>query len=103
MTDDLEALRRRLKAALPHRIAAAAEGYDQFTADPPGLDAKSFAAHHAACKSALAHIELLIKLARWASGELAQTQPEGDEELESLLAEARAALAQDETQDEDAS
>lgn len=28
--------------------------------------AKDFAAHHAACKAAIAHIELLLKFARWA-------------------------------------
>ncbi len=102
MTDDLDTLRRRLKQALPMRIAAAASGYDQFTAEPPGLDAKTFAAHHAACKSALAHIELLIKLARWAAGEIPSPAGESEESLDALLAEARAALAEDETEEEDA-
>jgi hypothetical protein len=59
-------------------------GPERGTADP----AKAFAAHHAACKAALAHLEMILKIARIvaAPGEL--------EETHAMLVEARAEIAQ---------
>jgi hypothetical protein len=90
MQEDLSALRRRLTLSLPGRIARAVDGYEAFAATPPPDDAKGFAAWHAAAKAALAHIDLLVKLARWAEGRAEAAETEG---VDSLLAEARAALA----------
>ncbi|MGE5503269.1 MAG: hypothetical protein ACM31L_02490 [Actinomycetota bacterium] len=90
MTEDLEALRQRLKGLLPVRIDAAVAGYERFAGAEPPEDAKGFTAWHAAAKAALAHVEQLVKLARWAEGSGdADAQAGG---VDRLLAEARAAL-----------
>lgn len=55
-------------------------------------DAKAFAAHHAACRAALGHLEALLKLIRTASG----AAPEGEADhpdVASLLLAARAGIA----------
>jgi FAD/FMN-containing dehydrogenase len=101
MAEDIEALRLAVQDALPERVRAALAGYDRFTADEPPADAKGFAAWHAAAKAALAHVEVLLKLMRWAAG---GSTPEAgpDDHLNRLLAEARAALGQlDEGEPED--
>ncbi|EME67922.1 hypothetical protein H261_21009 [Paramagnetospirillum caucaseum] len=89
MAEDLSGLRVRLAATLPDHVAAALAGYEDFTAAAPPADAKGFAAWHAAAKAALAHADLLIKLARWAEG---SAEPDEDAGMERLLAGARAAL-----------
>ncbi|WP_142849968.1 hypothetical protein [Telmatospirillum sp. J64-1] len=93
MTADLEGLKAHLRPHLARRLEQAAASYDDFAAQEAPLDAKGFAAHHAACRAALAHLDLLVKLARWAAlsgGEAAGGG--GESEAESLLAQARAAL-----------
>ncbi|BAE53084.1 hypothetical protein [Paramagnetospirillum magneticum] len=89
MAEDLSGLRARLSATLPDHVAAALAGYEDFTATSPPADAKGFAAWHAAAKAALAHVDLLVKLARWSVG---SAEPDGDDGFETLLAGARAAL-----------
>ena len=49
--------------ALPCAIKTALASYQRFAADEDIGDAKEFKAHHDACKVAIAHIELLLKLA----------------------------------------
>ncbi|TAN78312.1 MAG: hypothetical protein EPN20_01030 [Magnetospirillum sp.] len=88
MPEDLAGLRQRLAGILPGRIHAAVAGYEEFTGTVPPADAKGFAAWHAAAKAALAHVDLLVKLARWAESET----PDGEDGVERLLAQARAAL-----------
>ncbi len=85
-------LRRRLATTLPGQMQRVAEGYDAFAAQPPPDDAKAFQAHHAACKAALAHLDLLVKLARWAEGGEAAAEGGADDDVDALLAQARAAL-----------
>lgn len=106
MAEDLDALRQQLRGRLPARIQAAAATYERFTGDPPPEDAKGFSAWHGAAKAALAHMELLIKLARWAEGK-AEAEAPADGGLDRLLAEARSALdalgEDDDGEDEDAS
>ena len=58
--------RRRIAAFLPGAIAKALGSYELFSGQDAPDEAKEFTAHHNACKVAIAHIELLIKLARWA-------------------------------------
>lgn len=102
MTDHLEMLKRNLRDALPKRIGEAVTRYDDFVLQEPGETPKDFAAHQAACKSALAHIELLVKLLRWAADE--DRQENGDEDALSeadLVQRARLALSQDEAADEE--
>lgn len=88
MPEDLAGLRQRLAGILPARIQAAVAGYEEFTATLPPVEAKAFAAWHAAAKAALAHVDLLVKLARWAEAETA----EAESSVEHLLSQARAAL-----------
>ncbi|WP_159996636.1 hypothetical protein [Roseomonas sp. 18066] len=52
-------------------------------------DARAFAAHHAAAKSALAHLEHLLKLA----GPAAAGEEDGVARAEALLRQARGAMA----------
>ncbi|MDO8608507.1 MAG: hypothetical protein Q7R40_18400 [Phaeospirillum sp.] len=89
MAEDLAGLRLRLAGILPASIHATVAGYEAFTGSLPPADAKGFAAWHAAAKAALAHVDLLVKLARWA-----ESTPEAGAEdgVERLLSQARAAL-----------
>jgi hypothetical protein len=87
MADDLAGLRQTLAGTLPGRIHAAVAGYEEFTGTAPPADAKGFAAWHAAAKAALAHVDLLVKLARWAEG---SAEADEDAGMERLLAGARA-------------
>lgn len=90
MADDLADLRLRLAKILPGRIIAAVAGYEDFTGSEPPADSKGFAGWHAAAKAALAHVELLVKLARWAEGP--PDAAESGDSVERLLFQARAAL-----------
>jgi hypothetical protein len=58
--------RTQIASFLPDAIAKALTSYHTFMATPHESEAKAFSAHHGACKAAIAHIELLLKLARWA-------------------------------------
>ncbi len=67
MKDKIEEhTRRQIEAFLPDAIYRALISYQQFSEQEAPDEAKEFTAHHNACKVAIAHIELLIKLARWA-------------------------------------
>ncbi len=65
ITEDIQ---RKIARFLPDALARALDSYRIFSQNKPKEDAnaKDFAAHHNACKVAIAHIELLIKLAQWA-------------------------------------
>lgn len=91
MSEDMEAMRGFVRAVLPDRVVTALAGYERFTAEDPPGDSKGFAAWHGAAKAALAHVEALVKLVRWAEGK-DEGASGGDDGLERLLAEARAAL-----------
>lgn len=91
MPAKLDMLRAELQSALPDRIRAALAAYHRFTADDPPDDPKSFAAWHAAAKAALAHVEGLVKLMRWAQAEADAAG--GEENSDALLEQARGALA----------
>jgi hypothetical protein len=58
----------RVKIAehLPDAIDCAIRSYRNFYQGDAGAAAKEFSAHHSACKAAISHIELLLKLAVWA-------------------------------------
>ncbi len=102
MTDDLDVLRKAVQASLPAQVQVALAGYERFTALEPPDDAKGFAAWHAAAKAALAHVELLVKLVRWAQEPVLADPVEsnGDPSVERLLAQARAALGALEEEEE---
>ncbi|MXP63705.1 hypothetical protein E0493_10135 [Roseomonas sp. M0104] len=77
-------------------IRRVVEDYNTFVAHGPAPgthdDAKAFAAHHAAAKAALAHLEHLLKLAR-ATG--AGEEESGLAQAAALLRQARGALAEE--------
>lgn len=72
----------------PELLSAAVASYRDFAGAPVPTDAKGFAAHHAACKAALAHVEVLLRL-----GRSLNAPPESDRSAhEGLVTRARAAL-----------
>lgn len=58
--------RAQVAEFLPDAIDRALHSYRAFMAGNVPDDAKGFSAHHTACKVAIAHVDLLLKLARWA-------------------------------------
>ncbi len=70
MTEINEDTRTRMAEFLPDAIERAIESYRHFLAVGPAEikgkedPAKNFKSHHDACKVAIAHIDLLIKLAQ---------------------------------------
>jgi len=96
----VKALRAQISAQLEAAATRVIESYRTFMNDEPEAgDARAFAAHHAACKAALAHLDLLMRLAR-----LVGVEPEAveaSEEEARLIAEAREALAGEEDSDDD--
>lgn len=91
-------LRDGLRRDLPARITAALKAYAAFAGGDCPDDPKAFAAHHAACRAALAHAEMLVKLLKWAEGGEAVGAEEGDD-VAALLARARAALTDDDEEE----
>ncbi|WP_417841613.1 hypothetical protein [Terasakiella sp.] len=90
----IEDVRSLLAGLLPNLIQSATTSYEAFSRAEEPEDAKGFAAHHAACKAALSHVELLTKLVRWAENTEEETTKSlsEDDEIAGLLAGARAAL-----------
>lgn len=88
----LKALKKYLQKSLPEKVTRALQSYDDFTSQPPAGDAKSFSAHHSACRAAVVHIETLLKLAKWTDEEAASSTPLPNAEIMELLAAARTEL-----------
>lgn len=90
----LKALKKYLQKSLPEKVSRVIQSYDDFASRPVAEDAKSFSAHHSACRSAVVHAETLLKLAKWtdeeASAPPASSSPEDD--VMELLAAARSEL-----------
>ena len=86
--------RKNLAEILPGAIRKALQSYHRFAAmGPEEDDTRSFSAHHSACKAAIAHLELLLKLARWAKLDTDQDKPSNPQsELMEILRSARAEL-----------
>lgn len=98
-------MRRRIAAFLPDAIVTAISSYrDFYGAEQAFETAKDFSAHHSACKAAIAHIELLIKLAKWADLPDQNGHKEDDARLAQLLMDAQKELyeAQVELRDDNA-
>lgn len=70
---------------LPDALQKAFESYHQFMEQDVPEDAKGFGAHHTAAKVAIAHIELLMKLASLANLTDADDHPE----LQNAIAQAQ--------------
>jgi len=82
--------RAKIARCLPSAIDYALQSYRQFYDGDHFENAKEFSAHHTACKAAIAHIELLLKLAAWAN--LPSNNGPYDDALTGLLADARSEL-----------
>ncbi len=81
-------MREKIARNLPAAFDAAITSYNEFFNQTPTDDAKAFSAHHGACKAAIAHMQLLIKLADWVENDAA------DEDMAQLQASRQ--IAQEE-------
>ena len=90
----LEEVRKDLDGRLPGLIENAIQRYRNFINNDPPDEPKNFAAYNSACRSALGHIDLLLKLAGRSSGG-APVSPTHDlphDDVARLIANAEAAL-----------
>lgn len=92
MTDSIEqATRARVAEFLPRAIEKTLEAYREFSEQHHDNEkSKEFSAHHTACKVAIAHLELLLKLARWA--DLENSDTEHSKKFHKILEEAQAEI-----------
>ena len=89
MNEIHEKLRAQIEEFLPNAIKRALDSYFQFSIeDVEEKESKKFAAHHAAAKAAMAHIELLLKLAKMAEIPEEALGQGGTAELEKALKKA---------------
>ncbi len=102
MSTKIEDLSRsQIAGFLPDAIRAALTSYQKFSNKKVSDEEKEFKDHHNACKVAISHIDLLLKLARWADlpdGELADKN--GQKILVAAIAEAENELKGYEEQEE---
>ncbi|MFA7431528.1 MAG: hypothetical protein WCZ23_15325 [Rhodospirillaceae bacterium] len=94
-------LRAALASRLPGRLRDLLAEYDTFAQAPAPDDAKGYVAHHAACKAALQHADMLIKLLRWAEGSEPDAPVAEADEMGRLLARARQAVEEEEGEEDD--
>ncbi len=90
----LETVRTAIARLIPEAMDHAVDSYRQFVALEVPMEAKDFKEHHTAGRTALVHLESLMKLASWAaSPSHAATEPEaGSEAFDTLLLDASRAL-----------
>ena len=95
-TDPIATLRAELLRDLPDDIKRVRNAYRRAAQQAALLrEAKDFNAHQAACKTALGHLDGLIKLLRWASeGQGAGEDDGADDAINTsdLIAKAKEAL-----------
>lgn len=77
--------REEIAAFLPHALQTALESYKEFSSQTVPEAPKDFKAHHDACKVAIAHIQLLTKLAEWADIDDPHVENEEDQPLMDAL------------------
>lgn len=94
-------LRNRLAQKLPAMLDAAITAYQQIAATAPPDDPKGFAAAHTAAKSALSHIDQIIKLAETAIAKDDVNRTETSDRVDELITLARSQLAKDQLNDPD--
>ena len=91
--DGLEDYRFYLIEQLPLLLFKATNEYKGFAAAQKSDDVKSFAAYQAACRAALTHLQLLIKIAAWAQPNMGkEILIDEDNELDQLIFDARTAV-----------
>lgn len=85
-----EITRRQVARFVPEALQKAVDSYNGFMGREIGTEPKNFAEHHSAGKVALAHIDLILKLAKWADidtgdmGAAAQYVLKGEAEANAL-------------------
>lgn len=93
---DVEEFRGELVEKLPHLLSRALKNYRRFTEAQAPADIKTFTAHQAACRGALLHLHLLIRLTKWAAEKSASSSGPFDQtELARLVEEAEAEIGRD--------
>ena len=91
-----ESFRLELMTSLPTSLRQAIHNYARFTEGPPPDDPKAFLVYQTGCQAALAHIQLLTRLADWAkpgAGCTASSSALDGDQLDRLLREAEHALS----------
>lgn len=88
--------KKQIAHFLPQAIVQALHSYRKFSGNIATDEAKEFSAHHSACKAALAHIELLLKLARQSDLVGAADTQKDKTVLSDMISKARAELEQSE-------
>ena len=94
-----EVTQKQIAAFLPHAIAKALQSYQDFVAIELEFDSakksksKSFSDHHGACKAAISHLELLLKMAEWAHLTDENAQKGSDEGLARILSQAKSHIS----------
>ena len=83
-----------LSASLKSGLSRAVQSYEEFKEQDIPYDAKGFAAYHNACKSALMHIALLLKMSQSNRGSDAPA-------AETWVEAARSALLDDMEENDD--
>ena len=81
---------------IPEKLLTALNDYDVFTSENTPTDVKSFGAYHTACKSALSHIFLLMKLLQ-----AVDTSEQDVNPAQNWLLKAEQAVSQMEEDDEE--
>lgn len=69
-----EATRKQVAVFVPVALQKAVESYNGFMDREIGEEPKQFSEHHSAGKVALAHIDLILKLAKWANVDTGDTR-----------------------------
>ena len=95
-----QGMRSDIALFLPNAMKTAIQSYIRFseeeaTSPDKKANSKNFKEHHDACKVCIAHIELLIKLAKWA--DIPPPELEGELEnaiLQSVIENAQRELAE---------
>jgi len=84
-----EHLQTKLKKQIPLIADSVLEAYQAFTAEAPPDEVKEFAAHFAARRACIAHLEQLIKISQWAERDDGAHIEDSEPALAALLAEAQ--------------
>lgn len=96
MAEDFKKFQKRLHRRLPEQMKAVWQDYLAFCQCPVPDDAKAFSAHQQACKNALAHLLILMKL-----GAFPETEADPSAQENEWIQAARAAIAETEEKEDD--
>lgn len=82
-----------LSTRFSHRLVEAVDRYEKFFHDCPSSNQpQAFGAHQSACRTALSHIELLLKLIRRVDENDGMAAPPAGSQAQDLIARAEAAV-----------